>query len=160
MTVSPSLRTRPFPSLRLTVVDLVYLAADHDRPAPAATAADEFCYIAVNVHGRLSVAFAPDGGHHLFPLTRRTTSGHAYRLDVADDITAWTSGDGGANNTKATQMCLTLALSPLPDLVYTDPVGGPVLFTGWHAGHPVGLTDDQCARIVDAHAADRDWLLT
>jgi hypothetical protein len=116
---------------------------------------DGFCYVTVNLSGRLSVIDAPAGGAGLFPLGRRTTSGTAYRIDLSDDIACWLDGDhlGRSINPVATQICVALSGHGHTDWRFTTFAFGQVVFTGIsHTGDPIGLSDAQLTRIADEHA--------
>jgi hypothetical protein len=54
---------------------------------------NSFCYIRIDLTGRLTVLHAPDGGADLFPLGRRTASGVVERLDLDDSLAVWLVGD-------------------------------------------------------------------
>jgi hypothetical protein len=113
-----------------------------------------FCYATVNLAGRLSVMDIPTGGTGLFPLGRRTSSGTVYRVDLGDGIACWLDGDhlGQCINPVAAQLCLDLSGGTFIGPDDAPFVCGPVLFTGRNATGPVGLSDSQLRRIVDAHA--------
>lgn len=126
-------------------------------PARIATTTDQSTfYAAVNLTGRLSVLDAPANAAGLAPLSRRTTTGLVYRIDLDHGITCWLDGDhqhGAADiNPIATHLCAALSTQP-----YTDPwdapfVCGPVVFTGTDGSRLVALNDAQLTRLVDAHA--------
>jgi hypothetical protein len=116
------------------------------------------CYLTVNPNNRLSIIDTSGGGTTATALARRSIGGTVHRVALSAGITAWLDGDdqdgAGELNWAATQMCAALAAG-----VFTGPadlpfVCGPALFTASTAtGDPVGLSDEQVALLVDAHAA-------
>lgn len=137
------------------------------RPAPAAPAPaagqpppDLGCIAAVSIAGALRLAAAPRNTT-VTAMARRTRTGSTYRIDLDDGIVCWLDGDqsdgSGELNWVATQMCTTLSGG-----IFTGPddapfVCGLVLLTGTaasaHGQRPVGLSERQLRRVVDAHAA-------
>jgi hypothetical protein len=132
------------------------------RPTAAATTAtasadpDTSLSVTVNPNGRLSILDISRGATTVAALARRTIGATVHRVALTDNITACLNGDdqdgSGELNWAATHMCAALA-----GTAFTGPddipfVCGPVLFTTTVTGEPVGLSDRQLARLVDAHA--------
>jgi hypothetical protein len=118
---------------------------------------DASLYLTVNPNGRLSIMDTSRAAITVAALARRTIGATVHRVALAGDITAWLDGDdqdgSGELNWAATHMCAALA-----GTAFTGPddipfVCGPVLFTSTATGDPVGLSDRQLARLIDAHAA-------
>jgi len=88
-------------------------------------------------------------------MNRRTRTGITYRVDLDGGITCWLDGDhrGGDLNWIATQMCTALSGGRFTGPDDAPFVCGLVLFTATGAAGPVGLSEEQLRRVVDAHAA-------
>jgi hypothetical protein len=133
------------------------------NPAPslAAFTPDLGCFAAVNLSGRLSLP-SPDDAAGTGPMSRRTHTGTAYRIDLGGGIACWLDGDhqdgSGGLNWVATQMCTELSGGTFTDPWDAPFVCGPALFTATAAGGtgPAALSDEQLRRVVDAHAASAD----
>lgn len=159
--VRPS--TNPFDpkGTHMTTITLPASSRRHrvDRPVPARPsrlaaptrpAPTGFCYVAVNLSGRLSVL----DGSGVFPLGRRTCSGTVYPVELADGVVCWLDADhlGGSINAVAGQICLDLSAGTFVGPDDAPFVCGPALFTGRTADRPTGLAEGQLRRILDAHA--------
>ena len=133
--------------------------ASHRTPTSAAADTDG-CYAVISLSGRLSVLEPAAGTAEGFPAGRRTATGTVYRIDLDAGITCWLDGDhqdgSGELNPAATHACTALSERPFSDPWDAPFVCGPVVFTGTEDGRPVGLTDAQLARIVEAYPADED----
>jgi hypothetical protein len=132
---------------------------------PRSVTTTGLCHVMISLSGKLSILDASNNGTGLFPLSRRTVTGAAYRIVLDEGLICWLDGDhqGGTGeiNWVGTQVCTALSQQP-----YVDPwdepfVCGPVLFTGSGSvgDLPVGLDDAQLRRVVDAHAAAEEWAL-
>lgn len=130
---------------RITQLTVPTPLARRTRPAG-------FRYVTVQLSGRLSIADAPTG-RALFPLGRRSASGTAYPVALADGITCWLDGDhlGRDINPVATAMCAELSGGTFVGPDDAPFACGPVLFTAGPTDTPAGLSDQQLRRIVDAH---------
>jgi hypothetical protein len=121
--------------------------------------------VAVSPSGRLRLPTATDLS--AVALHRRTGTGTIDRIDLGDNISCWLDGDqhdgSGEVNPVATAMCAALSGGAFRGPDDAPFVCGLVLFTGTRPVHrpgtgPVGLTDAQLRRIVDAHATASDDL--
>jgi len=116
---------------------------------------DSFCYVRIDLTGRLTILHAPTGGAGLFPLNRRTATGTVERLDAGDGIAVWLDGDeqdaGMHTNWAATHLYRKLA-NPTPgqtaELCWLH---GPALFTGFNGHDPTSLSAGQRDRLTAAH---------
>lgn len=131
------------------------------RPAPAgppsgtaAPAPDLNCIVAVTPSGRLRLPTAP-AGPSVAALNRRTRTGITYHVDLDGGIRCWLDGDhhAGELNWVATQMCDQLSGGRFTGPDDAPFVCGLVLFTATSPAGPVGLSEQQLQRVVDAHAA-------
>lgn len=116
------------------------------------------CIAAVSPSGRLRLPAAPSNTSAL-ALSRRTSTGTTYRIDLGAGISCWLDGDqadgSGELNWVATIMCAALSDGTFVGLDDAPFVCGLVLFTGTAANGPAALSEQQLRRIVDAHAAAR-----
>ena len=142
------------------------------EPAPAAALptaevrpAEPGCIVAVSPSGRLRLPATVDV--RAVAMHRRTGTGTIYRIDLGGNISCWLDGDehdgSGEVNPIATAMCTALSCGAFLGPDDAPFVCGLVLFTGTRHIHragtgPVGLTDAQLRRIVDAHATASDDL--
>lgn len=115
--------------------------------------------VAVSPSGRLRLPTTADV--HSVAMHRRTHTGAIYRINLGGNINCWLDGDQhdgtGEVNPIATAMCTALSRGAFLGPNDAPFVCGLVLFTGTRHIHlagtgPVGLTDAQLRRIVDAHA--------
>jgi hypothetical protein len=131
-------------------------------PAPAAVPAAaqppaDLGYLAVvSVPGGLRLPAAANTATAT-TLHRRTQTGTTYRLDLGDGITCWLDGDqqdgSGELNWVATGMCTALSGGMFAGPDDAPFVCGLALFTGTAGTGPIGLSERQMRRVVDAHAA-------
>ena len=125
-------------------------------PTAAQPSADLGYHATVSVCGSLRLPAAPSNGTAT-AMNRRTRSGTTLRIDLGDGIACWLDGDqqdgSGELNWVATQMCTALSGGTFVGPDDAPFVCGLALFTGTAGTGPVGLSEWQLRRVVDAHAA-------